>query len=327
MARKPHLKTSFDPEILEGLVERAKQAKMKSPQDYVRYLVQRDDENMGVHVAFEERDEFRRECGVLSVSRGHWKKEFEHQKKERDQAVKEHAGDLRHLGELLECAGFIGRITTEIQDLKGYKERFEIVSNSIEVVRDERESARKDRDTFKQEIETARSDVADHIEHYRVVVNEFTEAFGVKEGESIKDAKNRQNEGIANTVRELNKYKSRFETLSGAVELIKKERDNLLLEIRNLAVFYGCPANGNAILYSSESLTKEHDDALEASKELETDLKQWQSIGIALGVGPTYEKANQRIADLAFEPIYMVIWRRVRQFFAGLKELYKEDKD
>lgn len=56
MARKPHLKVSFDPTEIERLQKRAEQSGMKRPQDYIRYLVQHDDENMGVHVAFEERD-------------------------------------------------------------------------------------------------------------------------------------------------------------------------------------------------------------------------------------------------------------------------------
>ena len=401
MARKPHLKTSFDPEILEGLVERAKQAEMKSPQDYVRYLVQRDDEDMGVHVCFEEREKLQQQLDYANKD------------------IKEKEGALENYRK------FADEIRTVCNVPKTDFIKFDDLSEKVKTLRQEcgvlkvsRDHWKKEFEHQKKERETAQADVEDHIEHYRVVVNEFSEAFGVKEGESIKDAKNRQNEGIANTVRELNKYKSRFETLSGAVELIKEERDNLRLEIKNLAVFYGCPANGNAILYSSESLTKERDDALESSKEfrdkvgdltfqlktlkqdlsttkadlkntnaaaitnmkeiaitlgvpdttehivqcigelnqdletaksdrdkianelkvmgdkwevrykeLETDLKQWQSIGIALGVGPTYEKASQRIADLAFEPIYMVIWRRVRQFFAGDEPKPMKEKD
>ena len=58
MARNPHFKTSFDSTEIERLQKRAEQSGMKRPQDYIRYLVKHDDENMGVHVAFEERDDW-----------------------------------------------------------------------------------------------------------------------------------------------------------------------------------------------------------------------------------------------------------------------------
>ena len=73
MARNPHFKTSFDSTEIERLQKRAEQSGMKRPQDYIRYLVQRDDESMGVHVAFEERDKFKKLSEDLISERNHFR--------------------------------------------------------------------------------------------------------------------------------------------------------------------------------------------------------------------------------------------------------------
>ena len=365
MARKPHLKTSFDPEILDGLVERAKQAEMKSPQDYVRYLVQRDDEDMGVHVAFEERekavkehagdlrhlgellecspfigsihtaikdlkkacvsndkdlkkvyqerDEFRMECGVLTVSRDHWKKEFEHQKKERDTLKLQ----LNQIADYLDCALKDGEkhgtgwqfnsTITAINNLKNGKKQAEIDRDEFEKQMHnetdssnkfymEWQSVKKERDEWIAKANEAAAEAVKIADDYQRTKNCYDSLYDFRE-----DVASELKIDAADIEGILQRVVSMQQDLETTKADLKHTNNAAIENMKVIAIALGVPD------------TVEH--VVQCIEELKDQLRQWSSIGIALGVGPTYEKASQRIADLAFEPIYMVIWRRVRQFF------------